>query len=330
MIIKHFNLNKIELTKNKFVLFYGKNDGLKKESLNMLLKKFNNVSFFEEKEILDNSKHFIENLLSGSLFEDQKIISIKRTTDKILKIIDEVIIRNIEDIIIILDAENLEKKSKLRLFFEKNKQYVCVPFYPDNAQSLSKLSFDYFRNKNIQISQSSINLIINKSNGDRGVLFNELKKIELYCLNRTKVTEGEIAKLVNLAEDHDISYLIDNCLAKNEKKTMNILNENNFTNEDCILISRIFLNKAKKILKLSNEFEKNKDMELTINSAKPPIFWKDKEITKQQIYKWKPKNVKKLIYKLNEIELNIKKNLNNSINLISDFVLEQSSNKTNN
>ena len=330
MIIKHFNLNKIELTKNKFVLFYGKNDGLKKESLNMLLKKFNNVSFFEEKEILDNSKHFIENLLSGSLFEDQKIISIKRTTDKILKIIDEVIIRNIEDIIIILDAENLEKKSKLRLFFEKNKQYVCVPFYPDNAQSLSKLSFDYFRNKNIQISQSSINLIINKSNGDRGVLFNELKKIELYCLNRTKVTEGEIVKLVNLAEDHDISYLIDNCLAKNEKKTMNILNENNFTNEDCILISRIFLNKAKKILKLSNEFEKNKDMELTINSAKPPIFWKDKEITKQQIYKWKPKNVKKLIYKLNEIELNIKKNLNNSINLISDFVLEQSSNKTNN
>ena len=330
MIIKHFNLNKIELTKNKFVLFYGKNDGLKKESLNMLLKKFNNVSFFEEKEILDNSKHFIENLLSGSLFEDQKIISIKRATDKILKIIDEVIIRNIEDIIIILDAENLEKKSKLRLFFEKNKQYVCVPFYPDNAQSLSKLSFDYFRNKNIQISQSSINLIINKSNGDRGVLFNELKKIELYCLNRTKVTEGEIVKLVNLAEDHDISYLIDNCLAKNEKKTMNILNENNFTNEDCILISRIFLNKAKKILKLSNEFEKNKDMELTINSAKPPIFWKDKEITKQQIYKWKPKNVKKLIYKLNEIELNIKKNLNNSINLISDFVLEQSSNKTNN
>ena len=82
MIIKHFNLNKIELTKNKFVLFYGKNDGLKKESLNMLLKKFNNVSFFEEKEILDNSKHFIENLLSGSLFEDQKIISIKRATDK--------------------------------------------------------------------------------------------------------------------------------------------------------------------------------------------------------------------------------------------------------
>ena len=178
MIIKHFNLNKIELTKNKFVLFYGKNDGLKKESLNMLLKKFNNVSFFEEKEILDNSKHFIENLLSGSLFEDQKIISIKRATDKILKIIDEVIIRNIEDIIIILDAENLEKKSKLRLFFEKNKQYVCVPFYPDNAQSLSKLSFDYFRNKNIQISQSSINLIINKSNGEK-ITFYDTFDIEL-------------------------------------------------------------------------------------------------------------------------------------------------------
>ena len=111
---------------------------------------------------------------------------------------------------------------------------------------------------------------------------------------------------------------------------MNILNENNFNNEDCILITRTFLNKSKKILKLSKEFKKNKNIELTISSAKPPIFWKDKEITKQQIYKMETKNIKKLIYKLNEIELNIKKNINNSIHLITNFILEQSSTKTNN
>ena len=86
-----------------------------------------------------------------------------------------------------------------------------------------------------------------------------------------------------------MSELIDNCLSKNKKKTINILNENNFSNEDCILIIRIFLNKLKKILKLSNEFKKNKNIDLTISSAKPPIFWKDKEITKQQIFVWKPK-----------------------------------------
>ena len=90
------------------------------------------------------------------------------------------------------------------------------------------------------------------------------------------------------------------------------------------------LNKSKKILKLCSEFEANKNIELTISSSKPPIFWKDKEITKQQIYKWTPKKIKRLIYKLNEIELQIKKNINNSLNLITDFILDQSSSATNN
>ena len=96
------------------------------------------------------------------------------------------------------------------------------------------------------------------------------------------------------------------------------------------MITRIFLNKAKKILKLSCEFEKNNNIDATINSAKPPIFWKDKEITKQQVYKWKPKNLKKLIYKINDIELNIKKDFNNSVNLITDFILDQAFDKPNN
>ena len=107
------------------------------------------------------------------------------------------------------------------------------------------------------------------------------------------------------------------------------MNENNFNSEDCILITRTFLNKSKRILKLTQEFRTNKNIDIVISSAKPPIFWKDKEITKQQIYKWKPKDLKNLIYKTNEIELHIKKNLNNSLNLITDFILEQCSTKSN-
>ena len=140
----------------------------------------------------------------------------------------------------------------------------------------------------------------------------------------------KLTKLINLTENYSISELIDSCLCKNQKKTINILNENNFSPEDCILIIRIFLNKSKKILKLSNEFKKNKNMDLTISSAKPPIFWKDKEITKEQVSKWKPGSLKNLIYKINDIELLVKNNLSNSLNLITDFLLEQSSTKTNN
>ena len=329
MIIKSFETNKIELDKNKFILLYGKNNGFKSEVTNNLLKDKIEIKKYEEKEILENTNIFLENIFSKSLFENEKIIIIKRVTDKILKIIEELKEKNIEDVKIILNADVLEKKSKLRSFFEKSKEHVCVAFYPDTNQVLSKLAYNFFNQKKISISPANINLIVNKCNGDRETLFNELDKIEYFSKSRKKITEENIIKLTNLIENHSISELVDNCLAKNKQKIINILNESNFNNEDCIMITRSFLLKSKKILKLCIEFKSNKNIDLTISSAKPPIFWKDKEITKQQIYKWTPDKIKKLIYRLNEIELLVKKNINNSINLITDFILDQSSSNTN-
>ena len=326
MIIKYFDLNKINIKKNKNILLYGKNEGLKKETISNLLKNNDlKLTAFEEKEILENQTTFLDSLLSKSLFETEKIILIKRATDKIYKILEEIFSRNIEDATIIINAENLEKKSKLRSSFEKSKEDICIAFYPDNDQTLSKLAYNFFKNEKILISQADINLITNKCNGDREALNNELEKIKIFCIKNKKISTENLTRLINLNENYSVSELIDNCLAKNTKKTITILNENNFTTEDCILITRVFLNRSKKILKLSEEYKKNKNIDLTISSAKPPIFWKDKELTKQQIYKWEPSNIKKLIYKLNEIELLIKKNLNNSVNLITDFVIEQSS-----
>jgi DNA polymerase-3 subunit delta len=328
MILKSYEINKINQKINHLILFYGKNEGLKKEALDILIKDKTNVLNYEEKEILDNENNFVENIQSKSLFEPEKFIIIKRVTDKILKIIEILQLKNLDDTTIILNSDNLEKKSKLRSFFEKDKKLVCVPFYPDNDQTLSKLVYNFLRDKKISISPSNINLIINKCSGDREKLFNELQKIEHFSRNGKRIDSENISKLINLSENHSISELVDNCLAKNKKKIINILNENNFSNEDCIMIARSFLIKAKNLLILSKTFETNKNIDLTISSAKPPIFWKEKEITKQQIYKWKPKNIKKLIYTLGETELQIKKNINNSINLITDFILNQSSAET--
>jgi DNA polymerase-3 subunit delta len=236
----------------------------------------------------------------------------------------------LDDVKIIINADNLEKKSKLRSFFEKDKNLICVPFYPDNDQTLLKLAYNFFEEKNIKISSLNINTIVNKCNGDRENLFNELDKIESYSKGGKKINNENIARLTNIVENFSISELIDNCLAKNKNKTLNILNENNFSNEDCIIITRTFLTKSKKILSLSTDYQNNNNIDLTISRAKPPIFWKDKEITKQQVTTWSPNKIRMLIYKLNELELLVKKNLSNSINIVTNFILEQSTNKTNN
>ena len=330
MILKSFEIKKINKNIHNLILFYGKNEGLKNEAINILIKDKNNISNYEEKEILDNENYFIESILSKSLFEQQKFIVIKRVTDKILKLIETLHLKNLDETFIILNSDNLEKKSKLRSLFEKEKKLVCIPFYPDNDQTLSKLAYNFLRDKKISISPSNINLITNKCGGDREKLINELQKIVYYTKNGKKIDSENISKLINLTENHSMSELVDNCLVKNKKKIISILNENNFSNEDCIMIVRSFLIKSKKLLALSKAFETNKNIDLTISSAKPPIFWKEKEITKQQTLKWSSKNIKQLIYSLSEVELQIKKNINNSINLVTDFILLQSSSTTNN
>ena len=325
MIVKSYEINKI-INKYNFYLIHGKNQGLKNETIKEILKKNPGKVFsYEEKQIQDEKEIFFENILSGSLFEDDKIIIINRASDKIYTIIEELSEKKIKDVKIIINSDLLEKKSKLRALFEKKKDLICIPTYPDNNETLTRLAATFFKNEKILISQQNINLIVSKCNGDRHNLKSEIEKIKNYAFNKQNITTQEILKLINLSENYGFSELIDNCLAKNKNKIMTILNENNFSNEDCIIILRTFLIKAKKILTLSLELEKNKDLDKTITSAKPPIFWKDKEIVKIQLNKWKPIKIKELIYHLNDIELQIKKNFNNSIMIITNFILEKSS-----
>ena len=331
MIIKSYELNKIE-NNLKFFLFYGKNEGLKDQLIKQLSTKNKDDNFFkyEEKEILENKDVFFENILSNSLFESTKNIIINRSTDKIYEIIVDLMERNINNVKIIINANTLEKKSKLRKFFEKEKNLACIATYPDTNEVLSNLAITFFKKIKISISQQNINLIVDKCGGDRLNLENELEKIKIYSTKKKSISSEEISKLINLSENHTFYELIDNCLAKNANKTLNILNENNFSNEDCIIILRTFLLKAKKILGLSIEYERNKDINKTINAAKPPIFWKEKDIVKTQLNKWKPDKIKELIYLINDIELQIKKNYNNSILLVTDFILDQGYTETSN
>ena len=330
MILKTFELNKIK-NDTIFHLFYGKNEGLKSECINEIIKRDKGKIFkYDEKQIKDEIEPFYENVLSGSLFDNNKVIIINRATDKIYEIILNLIDRDINNIKIILNADILETKSKLRSLFEKNKNLICIPTYQDNNETLSRLTALILKKENISISQQNINLIVEKCNGDRQNLQNELNKIKNYALNKKKISSDEIVKLINLSENYGLSELIDNCLAQNKNKTINILNENNYNSEDSIIILRTFLAKAKRIFKLATQLERNNDINKTINSAKPPIFWKDKEIVKIQLSKWKLKEIKKLINSINDVELEIKKNYNNSLFIITNFIIEKSNYKINN
>ena len=322
MIIKSFEIEKIKSIKNNLILIYGTNQGYKNQVIKELFEKLfeGEILRFDENEILNNHEEFISNLMNRSLFDDNKLIIISRTTDKILRFVSEIIERKIEKIKIIINSNNLEKKSKLRNLFEKDNNLVCIPFYEDNDKSLILIAQNFFRQKKIKISQEIINLLIGRSRGDRGNLINELNKIENLSITKNNIEIEDVLKLTNLSENYSVFELAESYLAKNKKQVSKILNENNFANEECVLILRTILNRSKRLLKLKESQNQTGNIDLTISSFKPPIFWKEKNVVKKQIQSWSDDEVKKMIYKINDLEILVKKNSNNSLNFVSDFV----------
>ena len=325
MILKPYQLSNLTEDKFSFFLLYGQNEGQKNDATLQILKSGNNenVYRYDEDELLNNYVNFVSEISNKSFFEDKKIVIISRVTEKILNLVKDVKEREIEDIRIIINSKQLDKKSKLRLYFEKEKNLVCIAFYNDDNTTLVNIAGKFFAKNKILISREMLNLLVERCRGDRINLNNELSKIESFMIGKNKISTDEILSLTNLAENYSFSELADSCLSNNKKKTLLIINENNFSSDDCVAIIRIFLSKAKRIFALKKMEKVNKSVDECLTSYRPPIFWKDKEVVRQQIKYWSLESIQRLIISFNDLELLIKKNTSISVNLLNNFILDQ-------
>jgi len=323
MICKHFEIKNFS-KKTSLFLLYGENIGLIEDTINENLKPIfsKNVYNYDELELLNNRKELHEKVFNKSFFENDKLIIINRTTDKILSLIEEISIENTDEIKIILKSGILDKKSKIRNFFEKGENTLAVPYYEDTNTSLRLLIENFFRKKKINITYKSIEFILGKVNNDRASLKIELEKIAAYCYGKSTIKLNEIQKVMSLNENYKNSELVDTVLSKNMRKSIKILNDSLNTNEDIILTIKIFLSKLKRLQQLKNNLQIKKDIEATLNSFKPIIFWKDKEILKSQLNLYSIEEIFLLIKKINLLELEIKKNPQNSNYLLNNFIYE--------
>ena len=323
MIIKFYELTKIDKNKFHIFLLYGKNEGLQNQTLkeNFIINFKGEVLKYDEQEFIVNYENIASEILTKSLFKDEKLIIISRVSDKILRYIEELSDKKITDLKIVLKSSQLDKKSKLRSFFEKSKKLVVTPFYEDTDKSLAHEVEKFITKNKIKISRESVNLIISRSGGDRSNLKSELDKILNYSTTNNKIDFDTIKKLTNLVENYSVGELANVFLLKNKREIAKILNENNYSNEECMLILRTILNKSRRLLEIIEQNKISNDIDLVISKAKPPIFWKEKENVKLQAKSWKIEELKKKIYEIGNIEILAKSNSNNSLNIVSDFVI---------
>tara|TARA_B100001175_G_scaffold314771_1_gene324784 strand:+ start:518 stop:1504 length:987 start_codon:yes stop_codon:yes gene_type:complete len=325
MIVKTFEIGRKKLDKENFFLVYGENQGLKNEIIQNLKKNLKgNIDNYDEAQILVDKELFYEKIFNQSLFEKEKIVIVNRCSEKIYDVIENILEKKISDTKIILNANLLEKKSKLRNLFEKNKELVIVPTYKDTSVGLLEIARKFFYNYKISISQEAINLLVSRCNGDRGHLKSELDKVLIYMHGKKNINLEEIYKLTNLSENFSINELVDNSLSKNYQKISEIINESNYKLEDGMIILRTFLQRAKRLLNIYEKQDNNINFDSLINDYKPPIFWKDKPVVKKQLENWSKSKIKDLIYNINKTETHLKTNSSISLMLVFNFIYETS------
>ena len=326
MLIKSYEILKKDLNFLNSFLIYGENTGLKQDIVKSVieLKEKKDIKYkqfkFEEEEIIKNQNDFFNLIFSGSLFDKKKVIFVNRTTDRLFNLISEISKKDIKDILIFFEADQLEKKSKIRNLFEKDKNLVCIACYQDNNFDLIKIINDEIKQTKIKLSTESINLLIERASGDRNNLRNEVNKLKSFALNKQMVSYDQVKELTNMVGNYQNDYIVNICLNGDKKKLNKVLRENNFSFEDFLILLKIFSKKIHRLLKIKifNRLEKNLDQ--IFNQIRPPIFWKEKEDVKKQVRLWNEKKLNLIIKKINEIELNCKKNHELSTNITLDFL----------
>ena len=330
MIVKSYEAqkNKLNLSKYNFFLLYGENFGLKKDIRDIIKiavkQKNDNLEVLSvyENEILNNEESFYNSIYSGSLFSNKKIITIFDATDKIIKKIDDIFDKNTENVYLVIFSGILDKKSKLRNFFETNKKTICIPCYLDTPRDLEIIAQSEFRENNISVSREVINLLVEKANSDRSNLKNEIEKIKAYSLNKKELGLNEIKSLINFSGDYKSDILVNECLCGNVPQYKKIISELYINTVNQILLLRILSNKVQRLLNIKKQEDKSNNIDNLINNARPAIFWKDKELVKKQLSIWNLHELKKIISGINNTEYLCKKNPQASKVIFFNFFLK--------
>ena len=301
-----------EILKNNLVLIYGENLGLINDLKIKILEKNqkNKIVKFNQDEILKNENIFFDELNNKSLFEDKKVFFIDNVNDKFLKIVERILLFTKEDSIF-LYSDVLEKKSKLRSFFEKEKKTDVVPCYQDNEVTLKKII-----SKNLKdcsgLTTPIIDLIFENCGNSRTKIRNEIIKIKAF-FNGSPLNFENISKLLNIRENDDFNFIRDFAIAGNKKKTGEYLETTIFETEKT---TYYLSNLNQRLIKLKEIVKVEKNLEQTINEIRPPIFWKDKSTFLLQARTW---NIKKLDHALKKVyntEIRLKTNFNINRNTI--------------
>lgn len=307
MIFKSYiveeNLKK--LNKN-LILFYGENLGLMNEFKKKIIAENKDAEIikFNQDEIIKNENLFLNEIYNISLFEKKKIYFLNQTNDKIINLIEEIQTK-LGDQKLYVFSDILDKRSKLRNYFEKSENCGAVACYPDNEISIKKIIYKKLEGFE-GLSAQNINMLADNCGLNRIKLNNELGKIISYFVDK-KIENNKLEELLDYNTSDDFNALKDEALKGNKSKTNKLLSNTIINTEKSVYYLASLNQRLNKLYETCKHI-KSSNLDDAINSIKPPVFWKDKATFKIQATKWNLNKIKKILNETYNLEIRIKSN----------------------
>ena len=310
MILKSYiveqNLNLLDQYNS--VIIYGENNGLRddiKEEIKKINPTFEIINLFQD-EIINNKNLLFNTINNTSLFNSKKIIFIHEVSDKIFSELEECAEKKVEDIKLFVLANILDKKSKLRNYFEKKEYLAALPCYKDNERTLFKNIKDKLKEYQ-GLTPELIDIIMQNSNLDRRIINNEIMKIKSFFYKK-RMNKQDLDILLNIKATDDFSLVRDSCLIGNKKKINQLIGEIDLLPEDTYFFLNQISSRVSKLLEIQHVNKTVNDQELAMETLRPKIFWKDKPIYLEQLKRLNSDKLKKILSDIGNLEILMKKN----------------------
>ena len=327
MIVKSFGVNFKELLKKNFTLLYGENSSFIFEIEQKIIKEAKNnnglvVKKYQEEYFLQNKDVFEQFINSESLFGDQELVIISESTDKILEIFDNTIASTNNKKIIFLSSL-LTKRSKLRNLAETETDFNCIACYDDTPVQLQSILLQKLKDNKISVSREFLNSIFEVNSLNRQDINDAITKIQL--IQSTSNIKEENLKNIFYSSSHNDNFEIINFCLLGDKKNINKVLSNIYIqgiNFNEILAALKY--KVNKLIEISVSNTSDLNVNQLVENYKPPIFWKEKNMVKEQLRRWTNGELNKLMEIIYETEINCKKNYEISNTILQQFIVSTS------
>lgn len=238
-------------------------------------------------------------------FPGPRMVFIKNGTDGLSDLFSDIIHNYQEgDAFIIVTANKLNTRSKLRKLFESSKTAISIGVYPDPLTTQEiELAI-----KNVGIQNITTDARKNLEQLAKSVEYNEfeqvLEKIFLYKIDDdTPISSEDISKCINLSSEIELDDLINKICEGNTKGLspllLNLNTKGQTPTSTYIIINQYFRNLHMLAIQPSN-------IEQAISRIRPPVFGDRRNKLLSNSRKWGVKRLEKALNLLHENGLTLR------------------------